>query len=225
MKPGKSPAVARAFTVEDLLGCYESGVFPMADTREDEDIYLIDPAERGVLPLERFHVPRRLARTIRSDLYEVRIDSAFDQVVESCAAARPGRTDTWISRPIQDLYREAFARGHGHSVECWLGPRLVGGLYGVSLGGAFFGESMFSTERDASKVALAHLAARLMVGQYSLLDTQFITEHLLQFGAIEIARADYKRRLRAALERTADFYALPASQPGAAVLQAISQAS
>ncbi|HUO22455.1 MAG TPA: leucyl/phenylalanyl-tRNA--protein transferase [Caulobacteraceae bacterium] len=215
----------KPFNVQDLLDCYERGVFPMADAREDDKIFLIDPALRGVLPLDGFHVPRRLARTVRSELYQVRIDTAFDQVVENCAAARPGRADTWINRPIQDLYRQLFILGYGHSVECWLGQRLVGGLYGVALGGAFFGESMFSLERDASKVALVHLAARLKLGQFTLLDTQFLTEHLSQFGAMEIPRAQYKRRLNAALERQGDFYLAPAYEPGEAVLQAISQAS
>ena len=213
------------FTATDLLGCYERGVFPMADAREDDKIFLIDPSERGVMPLEGFHVPRRLARTVRSDLYQVRIDTAFEQVVEACAAARPDRPDTWINRPIQSLYRELFLMGFGHSVECWLQGELAGGLYGVALGGAFFGESMFSRERDASKVALVHLVARLRVGHFSLLDAQFLTEHLSQFGARAIPRADYRRRLRAALERQGDFYLLPTYEPGEAVLQAISQTS
>jgi leucyl/phenylalanyl-tRNA--protein transferase len=216
---------SKPFTVEDLLTCYERGVFPMADSREDDGIFLIDPAERGVIPLGGFHIPRRLARTVRSDLYQVRIDTAFDAVVEACAAAQPDRPDTWINRPIQGLYRELFVRGHGHSVECWIGPHLVGGLYGVALGAAFFGESMFSLERDASKVALVHLVARLKVGHFHLLDTQFITEHLAQFGAVEVQRTAYKARLQTALERQGDFYLLPAYEPGAAVLQAISQAS
>jgi leucyl/phenylalanyl-tRNA--protein transferase len=213
------------FSVQDLLSCYERGVFPMADAREDDKIFLIDPALRGVMPLDNFHVPRRLARTVRSDIYQVRVDTAFEQVVEACAASRPDRPETWINRPIQDLYRQLFLLGYGHSVECWRDSRLVGGLYGVTLGGAFFGESMFSIERDASKVALTHLVARLKVGHFTLLDTQFLTEHLSQFGAMEIPRAQYKRRLNAALERQGDFYLLPAYGPGAAVLQAISQAS
>ena len=212
-------------TIEDLLTWYEQGVFPMADAREDEQIYLIDPAERGVIALDGFHTPKRLARTVRQDLYEVRIDTAFEQVVAECAASRPDRPDTWINRPIQHLYRELFARGHGHSVECWRHGELVGGLYGVAHGSAFFGESMFSRERDASKVALVHLVARLTVGRYTLLDTQFLTEHLAQFGAEDIARADYRRRLRKALEREADFYRFPAYAGGEAALQAISHAS
>ena len=212
-------------TVEDLLTWYEQGVFPMADAREDERVFLIDPAERGVIPLDGFHIPKRLARTVRQDLYEVRIDTAFEQVVAECAAPSADRPDTWINRPIQRLYRELFARGHGHSVECWQGDELVGGLYGVAHGAAFFGESMFSRARDASKVALVHLLARLKVGRFLLLDTQFLTEHLSQFGAEDIARTDYRRRLRAALERDADFYRFPAYAGGEAALQAISQAS
>jgi leucyl/phenylalanyl-tRNA--protein transferase len=214
-----------AFSVEDLLVWYEQGVFPMADAREDERVYLIDPAERGVIPLGGFHIPRRLARTVRQDLYQVRIDTAFDQVVEACAAPQPGRPDTWINRPIQRLYRELYARGYGHSVECWKDGLLVGGLYGVSHGCAFFGESMFSRQRDASKVALVHLVARLRAGGYRLLDTQFLTEHLAQFGAIDILRADYRRRLNSAMESQADFYGLPAHTNGQEALQAISQAS
>lgn len=212
-------------TVEDLLAWYEQGVFPMADAREDERVFLIDPAERGVIALDAFHVPRRLARTVRQDPYEVRIDTAFERVVAECAAQRPDRLDTWINRPIQQLYRDLFLRGHGHSVECWRDGQLVGGLYGVAHGAAFFGESMFSLERDASKVALVHLVARLTVGRFVLLDTQFLTEHLAQFGAQDIPRAEYRRRLRAAMEREADFYRFPAYAGGEAALQAISHAS
>jgi leucyl/phenylalanyl-tRNA--protein transferase len=213
------------FTVQDLIECYRRGVFPMAETRYDDRVYLVDPEERGVLPLERFHLSRRLARTIRAQPYEVRIDSAFREVVAECAKPRPGRMETWISRPIQALYQELFLEGFAHSVECWREGRLAGGLYGVSLGGAFFGESMFSEARDASKIALAHLVARLRIGGYVLLDTQFMTGHLAQFGAEEIPRAEYRRRLKAALEHAGDFYRLPAYAPPEAVLQAISQAS
>jgi leucyl/phenylalanyl-tRNA--protein transferase len=208
-------------TVEDLLTWYEQGVFPMADAREDERIYLIDPAERGVIPLHGFHTPKRLARTVRQDPYQIRVDTAFEQVVAECAAARPDRPDTWINRPIERLYRDLFMRGHGHSVECWLNGELVGGLYGVAHGAAFFGESMFSKARDASKVALVHLVARLAVGRFDLLDTQFLTEHLAQFGAVDIPRQEYKRRLRGALEHGADFYRFPAYADGEAALQAL----
>ena len=187
------------FTADHLIACYRRGVFPMADARDDDRIFLIDPEHRGVLPLDAFHVPRRLARTVRSDVYEVRVDTAFEAVVASCAAAKPNRPDTWINHPIERLYGDLFRRGQAHSVECWKDGRLAGGLYGVSLGRAFFGESMFSRARDASKVALVHLVARLIVGGYVLLDTQFITEHLTQFGAVEIDREDYRGRLGAAL--------------------------
>jgi leucyl/phenylalanyl-tRNA--protein transferase len=213
------------FTVQDLIDCYRRGVFPMAETRYDDRVYLVDPEERGVLPLDRFHLSRRLARTIRTQPFEVRIDSAFREVVAECARPRPGRTETWISRPIQALYQELFLEGFAHSVECWADGRLVGGLYGVSLGAAFFGESMFSEVRDASKVALAHLVARLKIGGYLLLDAQFMTEHLSRFGAEEIPRAEYRRRLKQALEREGDFYRMPAYAPPDAVLQSTSQAS
>ena len=209
------------FTVEDLLSWYEQGVFPMADARDDERIYLIEPEERGVIPLGGLHVPKRLARTIRQDPYQVRVDTAFEQVVAQCASAAPDRPDTWINRPIQRLYKDLFVSGHAHSVECWLDGQLVGGLYGVAHGAAFFGESMFSRERDASKIALIHLVARLRVGQFALLDTQFLTEHLSQFGAVDVPQADYKRMLNKALERSADFYRFPTYADGAAALQAI----
>ncbi|WP_066684292.1 leucyl/phenylalanyl-tRNA--protein transferase [Caulobacter sp. CCH9-E1] len=214
-----------AFTVDDLIACYARGVFPMADAREDESLFLIDPERRGVLPLGTFHIPKRLARTVRNGRYEVRIDTAFDAVIEGCAASRPGRQDTWINHPIQRLYGQLYARGLAHSVETWLEGELVGGLYGVSLGGAFFGESMFSTARDASKVALVHLVARLIAGGYQLLDTQFLTDHLTQFGTIEISRADYRKRLAKALAVEGDFYGLAGGATGIDCLQAISQAS
>ena len=216
---------AAAFSVDDLIACYQRGVFPMADARDDERIFLIDPDRRGVIPLQGFHVPHRLARTVRGDAFQVRIDTAFEAVIEACAEARPGRMETWINAPIQALYGELYARGLAHSVECWVDGDLVGGLYGVTLGAAFFGESMFSLARDSSKVALIHLVARLIVGRYQLLDTQFLTGHLSQFGAQEIPRAHYRKRLVQALAGDADFNRLPAYADGASVLQAISQAS
>ena len=214
----------KPFTADILIDCYRQGVFPMADAREDNRIFLIDPERRGVFPLHRFHVPSRLARTVRANRFQVKIDRAFDAVVEACAAERPGRTETWINHPIQTLYGELFQRGQAHSVECWQGDELVGGLYGVSIGGAFFGESMFSTVREASKVALVHLVARLIVGGYRLLDAQFITDHLLQFGAEEITRTAYRRRLEPALAADADFYRLAGADGGAA-LAAIAEAA
>ncbi|WP_414694954.1 leucyl/phenylalanyl-tRNA--protein transferase [Phenylobacterium sp.] len=200
----------KSFGVRDLLLCYARGVFPMADSRDDEQIFLIDPERRGVLPLDRFHVSRRLARTVRGDHYEVRTDTAFDAVVAACAQPRPGHPDTWINDTIRRLYGQLHQLGHAHSVECWKDGALVGGLYGVSLKAAFFGESMFSLARDASKVALVHLAARLIAGGYRLLDTQFLTEHLTQFGVTEISRRDYRRRLARALAADADFQVLGA---------------
>ena len=213
------------FSVEDLIECYRRGVFPMADSQDDDQIFLIDPDERGVMPLEAFHVPRRLARTIRAERFQVRINAGFEAVLDACAEARPNRPETWISEPIKGLYMELYRRGLAHSVEAWQDGRLVGGLYGVSLGGAFFGESMFSIERDASKVALVHLIARLKVGGFRLLDTQFLTDHLSSFGAEEISRTDYRRRLAQALKMDADFGRLSPYGGGAGAMQVISQAS
>jgi leucyl/phenylalanyl-tRNA--protein transferase len=212
------------FEARDLLSCYARGVFPMADAREDERVFLIDPERRGVIPLDGFHVSRRLARTVRAEPFEIRTDTAFRAVVQACAASGPGRVETWINHPIEDLYVRLHDLGFAHSVECWLDGELIGGLYGVSLQGAFFGESMFSRRRDASKVALIHLVARLMAGGYRLLDAQFMTEHLTQFGAVEISRLDYHRRLALALSAEADFQRAGA-MGGAAALQVISQAS
>jgi len=177
----------------------------MADAREDERVFLVDPPMRGIIPLESFHLSRRLARTARSGIFELKIDTAFAAVIAACAAPRPQRPDTWINAGIEALCLELHIRGMAHSVETWRDGRLVGGLYGIALGGAFFGESMFSTETDASKVALAHLVNRLRDGGFTLLDAQFITEHLKQFGAMEITKDDYLRRLSAALRVVGDF--------------------
>jgi leucyl/phenylalanyl-tRNA--protein transferase len=219
-----------AFDARDLLSCYARGVFPMADAREDERVFLIDPERRGVLPLKGFHVSRRLARTVRTEPFEVRTDTAFRDVVQACAKATLGRPETWINHPIEALYVRLFELGYAHSVECWREGELVGGLYGVALQGAFFGESMFSRARDASKVALVHLVARLIAGGFRLLDAQFMTDHLTQFGAQEISRLDYHRRLGLALSAEADFQRAGAAGAaggltGAAALQVISQAS
>jgi leucyl/phenylalanyl-tRNA--protein transferase len=212
------------FTADDLIDCYRRGIFPMADARHDERLFLVDPARRGIIPLGDFHVSRRLARTVRSPRFETRVDSAFEAVIEACAAPRPGRPETWINRNIQELCGELFKRGEAHSVETWLAGDLVGGLYGVAVGGAFFGESMFSSERDASKVALVHLVERLRAGGFALLDAQFITGHLQTFGAVEISRAEYRLRLARALETPAAFDPV-AYCTGAATVQASSQAS
>lgn len=202
-------------TPEVLLKAYACGIFPMAESAEDPGLYWIEPEDRGVLPLADFHVPRRLQRTVKADRFEVRVDSDFAAVISGCAAPAPGRAKTWINGRIRKLYGELFRLGHAHTVESWRDGQLVGGLYGVSLGGVFFGESMFSTETDASKVALVHLVARLRAGGYRLLDTQFVTDHLSRFGTVEVPRAEYRKRLEAALVETADFHALPAQISGA----------
>ncbi len=190
---------------DDLLRAYANGMFPMAERRDDPALYLFDPEVRGIIPLDGFHVPKRLARRVRSGLFEVRIDSAFAAVIEACAEPRPGHRETWINQPIMELYGALHARGAAHSVESWRDGTLVGGLYGLVLGGAFFGESMFSLETDASKVALVHLVERLRARGFSLLDTQFLTPHLGSFGAIEIPRDEYRWRLAQALEQDASF--------------------
>jgi leucyl/phenylalanyl-tRNA---protein transferase len=191
--------MAVRLTPDLLLQAYAIGIFPMAESADDPDIFWVDPEQRGILPLDSFHVARKLRRTVRHDVFEVRCDTAFEAVVRSCAQATETRPKTWINEEIVRLYAALFRRGAAHSVETWHGGRLVGGLYGVALGSAFFGESMFSRATDASKVALVHLAARLRAGGFVLLDTQFVTEHLEQFGAVEIPRAEYRRRLAAAL--------------------------
>jgi leucyl/phenylalanyl-tRNA--protein transferase len=173
----------------------------MGEARDDPRIFLVEPEQRGIIPLDGFHVPTRLRRTVRADSVTVRVDTAFDAVLDACAASGPGREDSWINAPIRRLYIELNARGQAHSIECWRGETLVGGLYGVTLGGAFFGESMFSRERDASKIALVHLVARLKRGGWRLLDTQFLTGHLSQFGAIETPQAAYLEMLNAACKR------------------------
>jgi leucyl/phenylalanyl-tRNA--protein transferase len=220
-----TPEPTIALTPGLLLEAYAAGLFPMAEDRRDRRLFWIDPLRRGVLPLDRFHVPRRLLRTVRRDLYRVSTDLAFAAVIEACAEPQSGRPRTWINDPMIALYAELNRQGHAHSVECWQGAKLVGGLYGVSLGGAFFGESMFSRARDASKVALVHLVARLKVCGYRLLDTQFVTPHLRQFGAVEISRARYRALLASALKHRSNFYCLAPSIPGAVALQSISQTS
>jgi len=196
-------------TPQVLLKAYTCGIFPMAESAEDPALYWIEPQHRGILPLHEVHVPRRLARTLRSTPLTVKIDTDIEGVIEGCAASRPGRRSTWINERIRGLYRDLFRLGHCHTVEVWSDRRLVGGLYGVALNGAFFGESMFSYERDASKVALVYLAARLAHGGFRLLDTQFVTDHLRQFGTVELNREEFHRLLEKALDVEADFLRLP----------------
>jgi len=215
----------RSLSVEILLRAYSAGVFPMADSRQGRKLYWVDPEWRGIMPLESFHAPRRLRRTVRQGVYEVRCDTAFRDVITACAEPAPGREDSWITAEIVNAYTELFQRGMAHSVECWNADELVGGLYGVSIGAAFFGESMFSRATDASKVALVHLVARLVAGGYRLLDTQFITDHLSQFGAIEVPRRSYRRMLSGAIAARADFpVAFPLARV-AAYLQSLTQTS
>tara|TARA_R110000787_G_scaffold137458_9_gene250388 strand:+ start:67093 stop:67749 length:657 start_codon:yes stop_codon:yes gene_type:complete len=192
-------------TAEILLRAYAAGIFPMAETSDDPTLYWVDPDMRGILPLDSFHLPKKLRRIIRRGDFRVTCDQAFEDVMRLCAEPTEDRPDTWINEEIVRLYSDLFAINCAHSIECWNGTDLVGGLYGVSLGSAFFGESMFSRQTNASKVALAHLVARLRAGGYSLLDTQFVTNHLARFGVIEIPRRNYLKMLGDAMERRASF--------------------
>jgi leucyl/phenylalanyl-tRNA--protein transferase len=212
-------------TPEALLDCYRRGVFPMAESSEDDTLFLVDPHTRGIIPLDNFHVPQRLARTVRSEKFAVTIDQDFAGVMQGCAAPAPDRRQTWINAHILALYSALHKDGYAHSVECRADGQLVGGLYGVAIGGAFFGESMFTTARDASKIALVYLIARLIVGRFSLLDAQFYTPHLGQFGCETLSRAAFKRRLAKALQDRGDFFALPQDASGAQILQSITQTS
>jgi leucyl/phenylalanyl-tRNA--protein transferase len=196
----------QALSPELLLCAYAGGVFPMANDRHDPTIHWIEPKRRGILPLHRVHVSRSLRKVIRQGRFEIRVDSAFSQVIAACAESRPERPRTWLNDELIALYDALHERGFAHSLETWADGRLVGGIYGVSLGAAFFGESMFSRQTDASKVALVELARRLRAGGYQLMDTQFVTDHLRQFGATEISRAAYRALLRDAIEASATFY-------------------
>ncbi|PWB94749.1 leucyl/phenylalanyl-tRNA--protein transferase [Methylosinus sporium] len=202
-----------AITPQILLRAYSIGLFPMAESADEEQLFWVDPQERAIFPLDAFKVSRSLAKTIRSDHFEVRVDTDFDAVIAACAASAPKRENTWINSEIKRLYRKLFDMGFAHTVECWREGRLVGGLYGVSMRAAFFGESMFHVETDASKVALAHLVARLVKGGFRLLDTQFITTHLASLGAIEIGRDAYHGLLEEALSAPARFAAWPDDSP------------
>ncbi|EKS39706.1 leucyl/phenylalanyl-tRNA--protein transferase [Afipia broomeae] len=219
-------AASSEITPSVLLRAYACGIFPMSESADDPTIFWVEPEKRGIIPLDGFRVTSRLARTVRSDAFRVTVNTDFKQTIAGCAAPQPGRDDTWINGRIRDLYTSLHEIGHCHSVEAWQGDRLVGGLYGVSLGRAFFGESMFHTERDASKVALVHLVARLIAGGFVLLDTQFVTDHLRTFGAVEVPRRRYRTMLDDAVTGQADFFALPASRPvtGAEALACLTQA-
>ncbi|CFW97495.1 Leucyl/phenylalanyl-tRNA--protein transferase [Candidatus Filomicrobium marinum] len=212
-------------TPQVLLKAYSCGIFPMAESAADPALYWIEPQQRGILPLDEVHVPKRLARTVRGTPFVVRIDDNFEAIISGCAASKPGRRSTWINARIRTLYRELFELGYCHTVGVWRDDELVGGLYGLALGSAFFGESMFSTERDASKIALIHLVARLIAGDFTLLDTQFVTDHLRQFGTIEVDRGTFQETLEEALSKQGNFNALPRQVDGATALSIINDAT
>jgi leucyl/phenylalanyl-tRNA---protein transferase len=212
-------------TPDILLKAYAAGIFPMAEDADDPSLFWVEPQERGVIPLDGFHLPKRLARTLRADTFEIQVDRDFEAVIAGCAEPARDRDKTWINARIRRLYGELFDLGHCHTVEVYQDGSLVGGLYGVSLGAAFFGESMFHRVRDASKIGLAHLVARLRHGGFRLLDTQFVTDHLLQFGAVEVPRRVYKRMLRDAIETPADWSAWPREHavPGAEIVRVLEE--
>ncbi len=195
-------------TPDLILRAYRAGIFPMAESAEDADVFWVSPERRGIIPLDRFHISRSLRKAMRRAEYEIRVDSDFNGVVSACASTGRDREITWINATIRSVYGQLFRRRICHTVEVWHDNALVGGLYGLGIGGAFFGESMFHTRTDASKIALVHLVARLKAGGFTLLDTQFLTEHLRSFGGIEVKRETYEMLLANALDRTGDFYAL-----------------
>jgi leucyl/phenylalanyl-tRNA--protein transferase len=219
----RNRSVALEITPQLVLRAYACGIFPMAEDADDPALHWIEPNQRGIIPLDAFHVPRRLARTVRGDRFTIRIDRDFDAIIAACAGMRPDGDRTWINGRIREIYRELFDLGHCHTVEVYDGEALVGGLYGLALGAAFFGESMFHLATDASKVALVHLVARLRSGGFRLLDAQFQTEHLAQFGTMEISRRHYRTLLDAAISETADFSIWPkdATMSGRTVLEAL----
>jgi leucyl/phenylalanyl-tRNA--protein transferase len=212
-------------TADLVLRAYRHGLFPMAEGRAGDKLFWLDPVKRGVLPLDRFHLPRRLLRTVLSDDFQVTADRNFAGTIAGCATPLPDRTDTWINPQIERLFLELFRMGYAHSVETWRDGMLVGGLYGVALGGVFFGESMFSFARDASKVALVHLVARLRLGGFRLLDTQFVTAHLSQFGAEEIPRDTYKSQLVGAVDEPAIWLVDPGEETLAAEFRHLAASS
>ena len=214
-------ALNRDITPQVLLKAYSCGIFPMAESADDPQLYWIEPVSRGILPLNCIALPKRLIRTIKKKPFEVVFDTNFDKTIDGCAASRPGRRTTWINDQIRVLYRELYILGHCHTVEVWKDGKMVGGLYGVALGGAFFGESMFSTETDASKIALVYLCARLIHGGFTLLDTQFVTDHLRQFGTIEVDRAAFHQELETALARQGQYKRLGSEAPPSQIIEII----
>lgn len=213
-------------TLDLILNAYLNGLFPMSDDRSDKNIFWVDPEERGIFPLNEFHCPKSLKKFIRKAPFKVKINTAFRDVMQACAAPDKGRQSTWISHDIEEIYCDLHEQGFAHSVECWQDDNLVGGLYGVCIRGAFFGESMFSRVANASKVALVYLVARLKKGQFSLLDSQFQTDHLKTLGCVEMQKQDYKIVLNHAIaNEDADFYSLSADTSPSDVLQLITQTS
>lgn len=208
-----------------LLSAYAAGYFPMSEDREDDSLFWVEPEERCIIPLDQFHASKRLTRTVKRDFFDVYINKDFRSVMQGCAEAAAGRENTWISKRIEELYCTLHEMGYAHSVECYHYGELVGGLYGVCINGAFFGESMFHRESDASKVALVHLVGRMKAGGFTLLDAQFRTDHLEQFGAIEVSKNEYKGRLEIAMRTEADFQVFPSVASGKTVLQPITQTS
>jgi len=204
----KTDPFAVELTPDLILRAYRAGIFPMAEDAGSDDLFWVSPEQRGVIPLDAVHISKSLRKTLKTHPYAVKVDTDFAATIEGCATAGTERDTTWINPAIRRLYGQLFERGFVHTVEVWDGPDIVGGLYGVSIGAAFFGESMFHRKTDCSKIAMAHLLARLQAGSYRLLDTQFITDHLRTFGGIEIPREDYEVRLADALEHTADWRAI-----------------
>lgn len=212
-------------TPQVLLKAYACGLFPMAESAEDATLFWIEPELRGILPLDHFHLPKRLKRTLRADKFEIRINTDFEGVINGCAGSGPDRPQTWINDEIRRLYGALFEQGYCHTVEAWHEGNLAGGLYGISLNGVFFGESMFTRVTDASKICLTHLVARLIAGGYKLLDTQFLTEHLARFGTIEISRDIYSDLLDDALQEEGDFFALPPVLTGDEVIAVLDRST
>ncbi len=214
-----------SITPELLLHAYRQGIFPMAEDMEDQDIFWVNPEMRGIIPLDTFHISSKLGRKIRQNQFRVTFNWAFPDVIRACAEPVDGRKTTWISHRIIELYEKLHETGYAHSIECWQDRDLAGGLYGISIGGTFCGESMFHRVTDASKVALTYLVARLRHGHFRLLDTQFVTPHLQQFGAIEIPRADYMAKLQDAIAIKGNIYSLDSDTPPERILQLATQTS